>query len=117
MGSSQLGARPRWPDQIRGPAQGFTRYRISRSSAKLAGMPMFVLSHQHQSRDCAVAAASWRGYRSPLRHGRPLGSCATGAHRIWWTVDAPDSIAALGLLPPYVAVRTVADEVREVPIP
>jgi hypothetical protein len=36
---------------------------------------------------------------------------------MWWTVQAVDQAAALGQLPPYVADRAVADEVREVPIP
>jgi hypothetical protein len=35
---------------------------------------------------------------------------------MWWTVEAADSVAALTQLPPYVAERTVADEVREAPI-
>jgi hypothetical protein len=35
---------------------------------------------------------------------------------MWWTVEAVDSAAALSQLPPYVAERTVTDEVREVPI-
>jgi hypothetical protein len=77
---------------------------------------MFVLSHQHEAHECAVAAASWKGFRSPLRQGRPLGSCATGGHRLWWTVEAADEDAALAQLPPYVAARTHAEEVREVPI-
>ena len=33
------------------------------------------------------------------------------------TVQAVDRAAALAQVPPYVADRTVADEVREVPIP
>ena len=81
---------------------------------KLAGMPRFVLAHRHDAHDCAVAAASWKGFRSPLRDSRPLGSCATGGHRIWWTVEAPDRSAALAQLPPYVATKTYAEEVREV---
>jgi hypothetical protein len=36
---------------------------------------------------------------------------------VWWIVEAADSAAALSQLPPYVAERTVAEEVREVPIP
>jgi hypothetical protein len=86
-------------------------------TATLVGMPKFVLSHRHDADECAVAAASWKGFRSPLRESRPLGSCATGGHRMWWTVDAPDLSAALAQLPPYVARRTCADEVREVQIP
>ena len=80
-------------------------------------MPTFVLSHRHDASECAVAAASWKGFRSPLRDSRPLGSCAIGGHRIWWTVEAFDRTAALAQLPPYVAARTFADEVREVRIP
>jgi hypothetical protein len=36
---------------------------------------------------------------------------------MWWTVEARDCGAALAQLPPYVATRTVADEVREVRLP
>jgi hypothetical protein len=80
-------------------------------------MPTFVLAHRHKPQECAIAIAAWRGFPSPLRHGRPLGSCAKGGHRVWWTVQAADRKAALALLPCYVARRTLADEVQEVPIP
>jgi hypothetical protein len=80
-------------------------------------MPKFVLTHSHKPDECAVAIAAWKGFASPLRHGSPLGSCAHGGHRVWWTVDASDEAAALSLLPDYVARRTVADEVREVHLP
>jgi hypothetical protein len=80
-------------------------------------VPTFVLCHTHRSEECAIAIAAWKAFGSPLRHGRPLGSCATGGHRLWWTVQADDSAAALALLPPYVAERTVVEQVREVPIP
>lgn len=80
-------------------------------------MPKFVLTHTHQASECAVAVAAWKGFSSPLRHGRPLGSCANGGHCVWWTVEATDEAAALSLLPDYVARRTVASEVREVPLP
>ncbi len=99
-----------------GTVQGFPRYRFARRAAKLAVMPTFVLTHRHQSQECGVVAAAWKGFHSPLRHSRPLGSCATGGHRIWWTVEATDKVAALAQLPRYVAERTVAEEVREVPI-
>ena len=102
---------------IRGTVKGFTRYRFDSLSAKLAGMPRFVLTHMHDAHECAVVAASWKGFRSPLRNSRPLGSCATGGHRLWWTVEAADQVAALAQLPPYIAARTCADEVREVRIP
>jgi hypothetical protein len=36
---------------------------------------------------------------------------------VWWTVEAADATSALGLLPGYVARRTVAAEVREVHLP
>jgi hypothetical protein len=80
-------------------------------------MPTFVLAHRHKPEECAVASASWKGFASPLRHGRPLGSCAHGGHGMWWTVEAADLESALALLPDYVARRTVAEQVREVPIP
>lgn len=80
-------------------------------------MPHFVLTHSHAPHECRIAIASWKAYASPLRHGRPFGSCATGGHRLWWTVEAEDGAAALAKLPPYVARRTVAEEVREVSIP
>lgn len=80
-------------------------------------MPKFVLCHRHAAHECAVAAASWKGFPSPLRQSRPFGSCATGGHRLWWTVEAADRSAALAQLPTYVAARTLAEEVREVRIP
>jgi hypothetical protein len=79
-------------------------------------MPTFVLAHEHEAHECVVVAASWRGFRSALRGGSPLGSCATGDHRMSWTVQAADRVGALAQLPPYVAERTAADEVREVRI-
>jgi hypothetical protein len=36
---------------------------------------------------------------------------------VWWIVQARDGEAALAQLPPYVAERTIAEEVREVPLP
>jgi hypothetical protein len=82
---------------------------------------LFMLTHRHESEECRVAFASWRGFESPLRHAGTSGSCllvnGTASHEIWWTVDAPDRDAALLLLPPYVAERTYATEVSEVSIP
>lgn len=80
-------------------------------------MPTFVLSHRHRPEECAIATAAWNGFPSPLHQSRPLGSCALGGHGMWWTVEAADPAAALGQLPPYIADRTVVDQVREVPIP
>jgi hypothetical protein len=77
----------------------------------------FVLTHTHPAQECRVAAAAWKGFASPLRHRPTFGSCATGGHRLWWTVEATDRAAALALLPAYVACRTEAEEVREVAIP
>jgi hypothetical protein len=36
---------------------------------------------------------------------------------MWWIVEATDPDGALGQLPPYVAARTVVEEVRAVPLP
>jgi hypothetical protein len=80
-------------------------------------MPTYVLSHRHTPQECAVAIAAWKGFPSPLRHSRPFGSCAHGGHAVWWTVQADDEQSALALLPDFVACRTVAEQVREVPIP
>jgi hypothetical protein len=80
-------------------------------------VPKYVLSHRHEPGECAIAIAAWKGFVSPLRHGRPIGTCAKGGHQIWWTVEAPDEHSALLLLPHYVAQRTVAEEVQEVPLP
>ena len=80
-------------------------------------MPVFVLMHKHRPEECAIAIAAWKGFHSPLRHSHPFGSCASGGHRVWWIVEAADGAAALAQLPSYVAERTTADEVRDVPIP
>jgi hypothetical protein len=80
-------------------------------------VPMFVLLHAHRPDECAISIAAWKGFASPLRRSRPLGSCAVGGHRVWWAVEAPNRAAALALLPAYVADRTSAEEVRELPIP
>ena len=61
--------------------------------------------------------AAWAGVVSPLRHVATLGSCPVGNHQLWWTVKAPNVDAALALLPPFVAARTEATEVTDVPIP
>ncbi len=80
-------------------------------------MPSFLLQHRHAAADCAAAFAAWRGFDSPLR-GRPVAStCLSGEHTLTWRVDALDAHAALGLLPAYVAQRTEAVRVRDVPIP
>jgi hypothetical protein len=44
-------------------------------------------------------------------------TCLDGGHGLYWTVEATDEAAALTLLPPYVADRTAAIQVREVAIP
>jgi hypothetical protein len=46
-----------------------------------------------------------------------LGSCRSGGHEIWWTVDAESEQDALGLLPSYVVRRTTINHVSEVRIP
>ena len=80
-------------------------------------MATFSLSHRHRPDECRISIAAWRGFVSPLRGGRPLGSCISGGHGMWWIVQAADVSAALAQLPPYVAERTTAEEVREVPLP
>jgi hypothetical protein len=78
---------------------------------------MFLLHHRHAPAECRAVFASWKGFDSPLRHASTLGSCPQGGHELFWRVCASDADAALAQLPPYVASRTEAVEVTEVPIP
>lgn len=80
-------------------------------------MPTFVLVHSHKPADCRFAFAAWRGHDSPLSHQPALGGCRQGHHELWWIVTTADEGAALQLLPSFVAQRTRAVEVTELPIP
>jgi hypothetical protein len=80
-------------------------------------MPVYLLHHQHEPRECTVAFAAWTGFDSPLRHRPAPSTCLAGGHALWWRVRAEDRAAALALLPRYVAERTTPIEVREVDIP
>jgi hypothetical protein len=80
-------------------------------------MPVFLLHHEHEPRECAVAFAAWAGFESPLRHRLAASTCLAGGHAVWWRVEAPDRAAALALLPRYVADRTIPIEVRDIEIP
>jgi hypothetical protein len=80
-------------------------------------MTRYLLHHRHQPDECGVVFASFRGHHSPLRHRPTLASCRSGGHAIWWTVEAGSEEEALGLLPFFVAERTIATRVSEVDIP
>jgi hypothetical protein len=80
-------------------------------------MTHYLLHHRHAPHECGVVFASFKGHESPLRHQSTLGSCRSGGHAIWWTVEAATEQEALALLPSYVAERTTATRVSEVPIP
>jgi hypothetical protein len=80
-------------------------------------MPRFLVHHHHEAKDCGVAFASFKGHASPLRHHETFSSCLSGGHAVWWLVDAASEHDALALLPPYVAARASAAEVRPVQIP
>jgi hypothetical protein len=80
-------------------------------------MSRYLLQHRHGPRECGVVFASFKGHESPLRHRGTLGSCRSGGHAIWWTVEAESEAEALRLLPFYVAERTTATRVSEVEIP
>ena len=80
-------------------------------------MTRYLLHHSHEPQECGVVFASFKGHHSPLRHRPTLASCRSGGHEIWWTVEANGEEDALALLPPYVAARTTATPVSEVPIP
>jgi hypothetical protein len=80
-------------------------------------MSRYLLHHRHEPHECAVVFASFKGHESPLRRKPTLGSCRSGGHAIWWTVEAASEADALALLPFYVAERTTATDVGEVEIP
>jgi hypothetical protein len=80
-------------------------------------VPRFRLSHRHDATECPAAFAAWRGFQSPLRHRATVGTCVLGGHEIWWDVEADGPGSALTLLPPFVAERTTAMEVREITVP
>lgn len=80
-------------------------------------MSRYLLQHRHESEECGVVFASFRGHDSPLRHKYTLASCRSGGHAIWWTVEAESEADALRLLPHYVAARTTVARVSEVEIP
>ena len=77
----------------------------------------YLLQHRHEPKDCGAVFASFKGYASPLRRGATIGSCRSGGHELWWTVEAASEGEALSLLPLYVAERTTATKVSEVGIP
>jgi hypothetical protein len=80
-------------------------------------MPRYLLHHEHERHECGAVFAGFRGFDSPLRHRTTLGSCDSGGHALWWTVEAPSEQHALGLLPFFVAERTTVTPVTEVAIP
>ena len=80
-------------------------------------MTRYLLQHRHITDECGVVFASFKGFKSPLRHGATLASCRSGGHEIWWTVDAASEEDALRQLPFYVAERTTITRVSEVQIP
>jgi hypothetical protein len=80
-------------------------------------MATFMLAHTHDPEHCGTAFAAWRGFESPLRHRTVLSSCVRGGHGLYWLIEAADAPSALAQLPPFVAERTEATEVREVAIP
>lgn len=91
-------------------------YALAPGRSVITVMATFILAHAHDEAECRVVYAAWRGYDSPLRGLGAMASCATGDHRIYWTVDAAGASEALQQIPPYLALRTHASEVRRVPI-
>jgi glucose-6-phosphate dehydrogenase assembly protein OpcA len=77
----------------------------------------FLLEHRHTAAECKTAYAAWRGYASRLRDRPASASCASGGHRLLWTVHADTGDEALAQLPPWVAERTQVEPVDEVVLP
>jgi hypothetical protein len=80
-------------------------------------MGMYLLQHRHEPAECAAAFAAWKGFDSPLRERPAWCSCPLGGHQLWFIVEAFDGNSALGQLPLYLAERSEAFRVAEVPIP
>ena len=80
-------------------------------------MSRYLLHHRHEPQECGVVFASFKGHESPLRHRATLGSCRSGGHAIWWTVEAESEADALLLRPFYIAARTTVTHVSEIQIP
>lgn len=80
-------------------------------------MPIFLLHHEHEPRECAAAFAAWGGFESPLRHRTVESSCLTGGHALWLRVEANDHESALAQLPRFLAERTISTQIREIEIP
>jgi len=80
-------------------------------------MTRYRLHNRHAASECAAAFAAWRGFASPLRHSVAASSCAGGGHELWFDVEADSAMAALALLPGFVAVRTTAIPIHDTPIP
>jgi hypothetical protein len=80
-------------------------------------MARYLLHHRHEPQECGVVFASFKGHESPLRHQATLGSCRSGGHAIWWTVEAESDADALRQLQYYVAARTTVTRVSEIQIP
>jgi hypothetical protein len=83
----------------------------------LDAVPEYLVHHRHESAECGVVFASFRGHDSPLRQQKTLASCRSGGHAIWWRVEAASEAEALELLPYYVAERSSVVSVSEVEIP
>jgi hypothetical protein len=80
-------------------------------------MGTYLLQHRHEPTECAATFAAWKGFDSPLRDRPAWCSCPAGGHQLWFVVEASDGGTALGQLPRYLAQRSEAVRVAEVPIP
>jgi hypothetical protein len=80
-------------------------------------MALYLLQHRHQPAECAAAFAAWKGFDSPLRERAAWCSCPTEGHQLWFIVEAPETKAALGQLPRYLAERCEVIPVAKVSIP
>ena len=57
-------------------------------------MPNDTLTPTLAPEQCRIASAAWKAYPSPSHPRRPLGSCATGGHRLLVDVQAADNASS-----------------------
>lgn len=65
-------------------------------------MSLFIITNQHQPDDCPELSDELSSYfetRTPLGDVRVYCNCPLGEHRMFFLIDAPRAVDALGIIP------------------